>query len=229
MVRLKKIAPIKSDFPAKFGIPRQSGLVGGAEASVVFEEGYRNPEALRGLEGFSHIWILWGFSASEQDGWSPTVRPPRLGGNVRVGVFASRSPYRPNPIGISPVKLEAIEYNAEAGPILHISGVDMMDGTPVYDIKPYVPTDSHPEAVTGFAAAPNGVRLQVQMDREKLGAIPDGDIAVICALLREDPRPAYHNDPERTYGMEYKDYEIKFTVSGNVLQVTDIRTADRRE
>jgi len=231
VVRLKPIAHIKSDFPEKFGIPRQSGLVGGVKASVVFEEEYRNPEALRGLEGFSHIWIIWGFSANKRDGWSPTVRPPKLGGNTRVGVFASRSPYRPNAIGMSPVKLDAIEYNAEAGPVLHISGGDMMDGTPVYDIKPYVPTDSLPEAITGFAEVPGGARLQVQMDREKLGAIPDGDIAVICALLREDPRPAYHNDPERVYGMNYKEYEIKFNVSGNILRVMDIhiRTADKQD
>jgi tRNA-Thr(GGU) m(6)t(6)A37 methyltransferase TsaA len=221
-MQLKQIAHIQSAFPSKFGIPRQSGIVPNLAASIIFEKEYRDPQALRGLEGFSHLWILWGFSEVKQTGWSPTVRPPKLGGNTRIGVFASRSPYRPNPIGLSAVRLERLELRTKNGPILHILGADMLDGTPIYDIKPYLPTDSYPEASFGFFRPPDSSGLRVHLDPDRFPFLSAEDASVICALLREDPRPAYHDEPLRQYGMQYKQYEIKFIVSGNEVTVTDI-------
>ena len=223
MVRLKKIAHIKSDFPAKFGIPRQSGLVGGAEASVVFEEGYRNPEALRGLEGFSHIWILWGFSASEQDGWSPTVRPPRLGGNKKAGVFATRSPFRPNPVGMSSVKIEDIQLQTDEGPVIIVSGIDMMNGTPIYDIKPYLPhVDCHPEALGGFSGQFKDYRLKVSCASVFLMLFPSDIREALLGVLAQDSRPAYQNDPERVYGVNFAGRNVQFKVDGDRLTVCSV-------
>ncbi len=222
MDQLVTIAHIKSDFPSKFGIPRQSGLVDGLRASIVFVPEYRNADALRGLETFSHIWLLWGFSQAEQKGWSPTVRPPRLGGNARAGVFATRSPYRPNSIGMSSVKIDRIEPHTPLGPIIHVLSADLLNGTPIYDIKPYLSfTDSHPDASAGFSGDPVPP-LHVRIDEKLLCRVPEADRAAICALLSHDPRPAYQDDPVRIYGMDYKDWEIKFCVEGDVLRVTDI-------
>lgn len=224
MTSLKTIAHVRSPFPEKFGIPRQSGLVAELRASVVFAREYRNPDALRGLEAFSHIWLLWGFSEAERDGWSPTVRPPKLGGNTRMGVFATRSPFRPNAIGLSSVELERIEQHPSLGPVLHVRGADLLDGTPIYDIKPYLPyTDSHPDAVGGFADHYAGDRLEVVLADRWLSLLPEGTAEVLRELLAQDPRPSYQQDPERVYGMAYGDLEVKFTVKGGVLTVREIQ------
>lgn len=188
---MKIIARVKSDFPVKFGIPRQSGRVEELKAMVIMEPEYRNPDVFRGLEEFSYIWLLWEFSEAADKGWSPTVRPPRLGGNVRKGVFATRSPFRPNPIGLSSVKLEKIEMNQELGPVLHISGADLMDGTPVYDIKPYVETDCHPDAEGGFTKETKEHSLTVNISEELLFKIPQEKREAVLAVLKEDPRPGY--------------------------------------
>lgn len=221
-IQLKTVARMESEFPTKFGIPRQSGLVEGLRGTVVFEEEYRNPDALRGLEGFSHLWLIWGFSASRRETWSPTVRPPRLGGNERLGVFATRSPFRPNPLGLSCVKLEGIELQTSRGPVLHVSGADLMDGTPIYDIKPYVPyADCRPEASDGFAPAPErGLRVEIPPELEN--KIPEGRGEALREVLAWDPRPHYQDDSERVYGMAFAGMEIKFTVAGDILTVTDV-------
>lgn len=224
MATITPIAHIKSDFPTKFGIPRQSGLVQGSKAYIVFEEQYRSPEALRGLEDFSHIWLIWGFSAAEYQAWSPTVRPPRLGGNTRMGVFATRSPFRPNSLGISSVKIDEIELHTPKGPLIHVLGADLMDGTPIYDIKPYLPfTDCHPEATGGFADQYAYTPLEVQIAEPLLSLLPEGEGEVLRQVLAQDPRPHYQNDPNRVYGMEFGDYEVKFSVDGEVLTVRDIQ------
>lgn len=222
---LEPIAHIENDFPAKFGIPRQSGLTD-AEAKIIFEPEYRVVDAFRGLEEYSHIWLLWGFSEVRQKEWSPTVRPPRLGGNTRVGVFATRSPFRPNPVGLSCVKLDRIDLESEEGPILYVTGADLMNGTPIYDIKPYLPyVDSHPEAAGGFSDRVKEYGLKVDYPaiwREKLD---EKEFRVLCQILSQDPRPSYQNDPERIYGMEYAGLEVKFTVDGDTLHVCGIYTA----
>ena len=216
----KIIARIHTDFPTKFGIPRQSGLVSALKSMIVFEPEYRNPEALRGLDGFSHIWLIWGFSEAECREWSPTVRPPRLGGNKRMGVFATRSPFRPNSLGLSSVKLDKIELHPDFGTVLHVSGADLMDNTPIYDIKPYLPyTDSHPDAVGGFADPVKDNTLEVEFPEEWLRLIPENKREALLEVLANDPRPSYQNDPERIYGFEFAGFEIKFTVEGNVLKV----------
>lgn len=221
---MEAIAHIRSDFPAKFGIPRQSGLVDGLKATVVFEPEFRDPSALRGLEGFSHIWLIWEFSESVTEGkWSPTVRPPRLGGNRRMGVFATRSPFRPNPIGLSCVRLESIEFSTPDGPVLHVCGADLMDGTPIYDIKPYVPvTDCHTDATEGFTAETRTQKLDVVFPAESAASIPSEDLQVLTELLSQDPRPHYQDDPERVYGFTYKNLEIRFKVCNNTLTVLPI-------
>ena len=220
---MKIIAHIFNDFPKKFGIPRQSGIIESLQGRIVFEPEYRNPEAIRGLEEFSHIWLVWEFSEAKRDEWSPTVRPPRLGGNVRKGVFATRSPFRPNPIGLSSVKLERIETNPKLGPVLHVSGADLMDGTPIYDIKPYIAyTDSHPDAVSGFAAKPAEYLLEVDFPDELLEKVPMEHRESLMAVLAHDPRPQYQDDPERIYGMEYAHLEVKFKVDGTIIKVLDI-------
>ena len=217
---MKIIAHIFNDFPKKFGIPRQSGIIESLQGRIVFEPEYRNPEAIRGLEEFSHIWLVWEFSEAKRDEWSPTVRPPRLGGNVRKGVFATRSPFRPNPIGLSSVKLERIETDPKLGPVLHVSGADLMDGTPIYDIKPYIAyTDSHPDAVSGFAAKPAEYLLEVDFPGELLEKVPMEHRESLMAVLAHDPRPQYQDDPERIYGLEYAHLEVKFKVAGTKLRV----------
>ena len=222
-IPLRIIAHIHSDFPTKFGIPRQSGLIHELKAAVVFEPEYRNPNALRGLEGYTHIWLIWQFSETARQGWSPTVRPPRLGGNTRMGVFASRSPVRPNPIGLSSVRLERIELQSPFGPILHVAGADLMDNTPIYDIKPYLPyVDSHPDAAGGFALQSHEGFLQVNVPSGLLERIPPDRRDALLAVLAQDPRPAYQNTPDRVYGMEYAGFEIRFTVSGHTLTVCEI-------
>ncbi|MCI8869131.1 MAG: tRNA (N6-threonylcarbamoyladenosine(37)-N6)-methyltransferase TrmO [Lawsonibacter sp.] len=214
------IARIRSEFPQKFGIPRQSGLVEELRAAVVFEPAYRNPEAVRGLEGFSHLWLLWQFSESR--GWSPTVRPPRLGGNRRMGVFATRSPFRPSPIGLSCVRLERIEL--EGGPVLHVLGADLMDGTPILDIKPYLPyADCRPEAAGGFAGRTERETLTVECSEELLWQVPEERRQALRQVLAQDPRPSYHRDPERVYGMAFAGFQVRFRVEGRVLTVVEIR------
>lgn len=217
---MKVIAHIHTDFPTKFGIPRQSGIIESLQGTIVFEPEYRNPEAVRGLEEFSHLWLIWEFSEAKRDGWSATVRPPRLGGNVRKGVFATRSPFRPNPIGLSSVKLEKVEIDPKLGPVLHVSGADLMDGTPIYDIKPYIVyTDSHPEAISGFASKPAEYLLEVVFPEELLQQVPEAQRESLIAVLAHDPRPQYQDDPERVYGMAFADFEIKFKVDGTRLTV----------
>ena len=220
---MKVIARIHSDFPSKFGIPRQSGLVEELRATVVFEPEFRNPDALRGLEGFSHLWLIWEFSESVREGWSPTVRPPRLGGNVRMGVFATRSPFRPNPIGLSSVKLEAIRSTERDGVVLEVSGADLMDGTPIYDIKPYLPYgDSHPDAVGGFAASRADATLEVRCPGTLLERVPPDRRAALVQVLAHDPRPSYQSDPNRVYGLPFAGCDVRFSVDGTVLTVTEI-------
>lgn len=223
---MTEIATIRTGFRTKFGIPRQSGLIDSLKADIVFKQQYRNPDALRGLEGFSHIWLLWEFSESvrEDAGWSPTVRPPRLGGNARMGVFATRSPFRPNPIGLSCVKLDSIELHTSEGPVLHVSGADLMDGTPIYDIKPYIPfTDCHPEASGGFTMQTFPECLDVVIPKDISESLPQELLQTIKEILAQDPRPHYQDDPSRKYGMTYQNYEIQFSVSGSTLTVLSVQ------
>ncbi len=216
------IAHVNTCYPTKFGVPRQSGLVPGATARLVFEPPYRNPDAVRGLDGFSHIWLVWVFSEHVDGGWSPTVRPPRLGGNTRMGVFATRAPYRPNPIGVSAVKLERIEMHPTDGPVLHLSGVDLMDGTPILDIKPYVPlADCIPQATEGFTASPYE-RLNVEMPDELKALVPPEDLPALLDTLSLDPRPQYQDDPDRIYGLLFNELDVKFKVQGATLTVVGI-------
>ena len=228
---MQVIAHINTEFPTKFGIPRQSGIIESLKGSIVFEPKYRNPDAIRGLEDFSHLWLIWEFSEAKREGWSPTVRPPRLGGNTRKGVFATRSPFRPNPIGLSSVKLEKIEMDPKLGPILHVSGADLMDGTPIYDIKPYIAyTDSHPDAVSGFANKPAEYLLDVEVAKELIDIVPEKQRESLIAVLAHDPRPQYQDDPERVYGMAFDQYEVRFKVKDLNLTVIDIKKAqDHRD
>ena len=215
---IKAIARIRSDFPTKFGIPRQAGIVEELEARIVFEPEYRNPDALRGLEGFSHIWLIWQFSEAVREDWSPTVRPPRLGGNTRMGVFATRSPFRPNALGLSCVRLLGIE-DTEEGKTLRVAGADLMDGTPIFDIKPYIPyADCKPEAESGFAPDP-GVQLTVEFLPEAERHIPPEKREALRGVLANDPRPRYKQDGERVYALEFAGREVKFQVKNNVLRV----------
>lgn len=217
------IARIRSDFPTKFGIPHQSGRIEGLKARIVFEPEYRNPDALRGLEEYSHLWLIWEFSECVGKKWSPTVRPPRLGGNVRKGVFATRSPFRPNPIGLSCVKLEKIELHPELGPVIYVSGADLMDGTPIYDIKPYLPgADAHPEASGGFTERIADHKLEVLFPEELLARIPEDKRENLKAVLANDPRPGYQKDPERIYGMPFGDKDVRFRVDGEILTVCGV-------
>ena len=220
---MKTIARIHSDFAGKFGVPRQSGLVEALEARVVFEPEYRNPAALRGLEGFSHIWLVWVFDQAVRAEWSPTVRPPRLGGNARLGVFATRSPFRPNPIALSAVTLAGMEATREWGTVLRVRGADLMDGTPILDIKPYLPyADCRPEAVGGFASAPAGETLAVECLPELWEKVPPQRREALRAVLALDPRPRYQEDPERVYGFGFAGLEVRFSVEGGVLRVREI-------
>lgn len=222
-VTMKIIARIHSDFPTKFGIPRQSGIVEELKSTIVFEPEYRNPDALRGIEGFSYLWLIWAFSETKRDSWSAMVRPPRLGGIKRMGVFATRSPFRPNPIGLSSVKLEKVGYDPELGPVLYISGADLMNNTPIYDIKPYLPyTDSHPEARGGFADPVKDYSLKVEFPQEWLNLIPEDHREALLGVLAHDPRPAYQDDPNRIYGFEFDGFDVRFTVKEQVLTIYEI-------
>ena len=224
-MEMKMIGRIHTDFATKFGVPRQSGLVPELMGKIVLEPEYRNPDAFRGLEEFSHLWLVWEFSAAVRSEWSPTVRPPRLGGNRRVGVFATRSPFRPNPTGMSWLKLEQIDLQDSRKPVIWVSGVDMMDGTPIYDIKPYLPyADSHPGAKGGFTDGTQVRRVKVEFPEEPVAAseISGEKLQALRGVLEQDPRPRYQKDPERIYGMSFGEYEVKFTVQENVLRVVEL-------
>lgn len=223
---LEPIARIRTEFPEKFGIPRQSGLVEQLQARVEFLPEFRIPEALRGLEGFSHIWLIWEFSQNQ--GWSPTVRPPRLGGNKRMGVFATRSPFRPNPLGLSCVRLEGIDWDSPQGPVLLVGGADLLDGTPIYDVKPYVPlSDCRPEAVGGFSDAHREDRLEVDFPAQLLDKVAEKKRTALLGVLSQDPRPSYHGDPQRIYGMAFAGMEIKFTVEQGTLHVCAVESTTK--
>jgi len=223
---IKVIARLHSDFETKFGVPRQSGLVNELRSTVVFEPEYRNADAVRGLDEFSHIWLVWQFSRAVREDWSPTVRPPRLGGNQRIGVFATRSPFRPNALGLSSVRLERVEYTKELGPVLHVAGADLMDGTPIYDIKPYIAyADSHADARGGFVDTVERHTLTVNCGEELLALVPEEKRAALLGVLAQDPRPSYQEDAERVYGMAFAGLDVKFTVDGSVLTVREISKA----
>lgn len=220
MHEMQVIARIRSDFPTKFGIPRQSGLVDALRAEVVFEPEFRSADALRGIDGFSHLWLIWEFSEAVRKTWSPTVRPPRLGGNARLGVFATRSPFRPNPLGLSCVRLLDVRKDAERGTVLEVAGADLMDGTPIFDIKPYLPyADAHPEARGGFTEHASDFLLAVEFPEALLKAVPAERRDALRAVLAHDPRPSYQDDPERIYGMRFAGLDVHFRVCGNCLTV----------
>ena len=222
-LQLTPIAHIRTDFGTKFGVPRQSGVVEALTARIVFEPPYRNPDALRGLEDFSHLWLIWHFSQVKQESFAPTVRPPRLGGNARMGVFATRSPYRPNPIGLSSVKLVSVEYHTPDGPVITVAGADLMDGTPIFDVKPYLAyTDSHPDAVGGFIEGLTDRSVTVDCDPALLAPLPDDVRVRLLSTLAHDPRPTYQNDPDRVYGMNFAGYNVRFTVADGVLTLREI-------
>lgn len=222
-VEMQIIARINSDFPTKFGIPRQSGLVKELQATIIMEPEFRNPDMLRGLDGFSHLWLIWQFSANANKAWSPTVRPPRLGGNTRLGVFATRSTFRPNFIGLSSVKLESIEQTKEYGPVIHISGADLMDGTPIFDIKPYIPYgDCHPDAVGGFTDTADSYLLEVDFPQNLLNRLPPNKRDAAIGVLSHDPRPSYQKDPDRIYGVSFAGFDIRFRVKDSLLTVMEV-------
>lgn len=227
-VPVKIIARMKSDFPTKFGIPRQSGLVDTLRSTIVFEPEYRNADALRGLEDFTHLWLIWQFSEAVREDWSPTVRPPRLGGNTRMGVFATRSPFRPNAIGLSCVKLVGLEQTKDHGTVIHVAGADLMDGTPIYDIKPYIPyADCQTDATGGFTDTAKDFILQVQCPQEMLSALPEDKQPALLDVLSHDPRPSYQKDSDRIYGLEFAGFDVRFTVQNNILTVTEICKAKK--
>ena len=221
---MAEIAHIRTDFPTKFGIPRQSGLVESLRGTIVFAPEYRDPNALRGLEGYSHIWLIWKFSGAERETWSPTVKPPRLGGNRRMGVFATRSPFRPNPIGLSCVRLLGVEYDTPEGAVLHVAGADLMDGTPIYDIKPYLPyADCRPEATDGFAGEVFDYSVEVDFPPQLLEKIPQDKREGLIEVLKQDPRPGYrHADDGRRFGVDFAGFDVRFTVQDGVLHVCEI-------
>lgn len=222
-VQIQVIAKMHSDFPTKFGIPRQSGLVDSLRSTIVFEPEFRNPDALRGIEDFSHLWIIWQFSEAVRQEWSPTVRPPRLGGNTRMGVFATRSPFRPNNLGLSSVRLLGVEHTSEYGTVLHVGGADLMDGTPIFDIKPYIPYgDSHPEATGGFTDTAGDFLLQVDFPDQLLAILPENKREAAIGVLSHDPRPSYQRKPDRVYGLTFAGFDIRFTVEDNILHVKEV-------
>ena len=225
---LKTIGHVRSDFPEKFGIPRQAGIVDALESAIIFEPEYRREEALRGLDGFSHIWVIWQFSEAVRDSWSPTVRPPRLGGNKRVGVFASRSPFRPNGLGLSCVRLKSIEYSSSGEPVINVFGADLCDKTPIFDIKPYVPlSDCVPDALEGYTKMTKEHILSVHIPEEKALLLPENKLAALKEILQLDPRPGYDDSPEKLYGLNFAGYNIKFSVKNDVLCVSDIEKIKR--
>lgn len=220
---IKTIAHMKSDFPTKFGIPRQSGLVNELESFIVFEPEFRNPDALRGIEGYSHLWLIWQFSEAVRPDWSPTVRPPRLGGNTRMGVFATRSPFRPNALGLSCVKLLGLEETESFGTVIHVAGADLMDGTPIFDIKPYIPYgDCHPEATGGFTDTAEDFLLNVVFPDEFLTKLPESKRQAAIGILSHDPRPSYQRSPNRVYGLQFAGFDIHFQVDSNILKVVNV-------
>lgn len=223
LVNLQIIAHMKSDFPSKFGIPRQSGLVEDLRSTIVFEPEFRVDDALRGLEDFSHLWIIWQFSQAVRTQWSPTVRPPRLGGNTRMGVFATRSPFRPNSIGLSSVKILQLERTADYGTVIHVAGADLMDGTPIFDIKPYIPySDSHPYAIGGFTDTADSFLLDVVFPDELLQLVPVEKQAALLGVLSHDPRPSYQQDSQRIYGLTFAGFNVRFQVNENILTVLSV-------
>ena len=225
-VNIQVIARMHSDFATKFGIPRQSGLVEELRSTIVFEPEFRNPDALRGIEDFSHLWIIWQFSEAVRQGWSPTVRPPRLGGNTRMGVFATRSPFRPNNLGLSSVKLLGVEHTAEYGAVLHVGGADLMDGTPIFDIKPYIPYgDCHPDATGGFTDTAGAFLLKVDFPTDMLNLLPESKRDAAIGVLSHDPRPSYQRDPSRTYGLTFAGFDIRFQVKEDTLTVLEVKKA----
>lgn len=220
---IQVIARMHSDFATKFGIPRQSGLVEELKSTIVFEPEFRNPDALRGIEGFSHLWIIWQFSGAVRQSWSPTVRPPRLGGNTRMGVFATRSPFRPNHLGLSSVKLLGVEQTAQYGTVLHVGGADLMDGTPIFDIKPYISYgDCHPDAIGGFTDQAGEFLLEVDFPKNLLLKLPEEKWEAAMGVLRHDPRPSYQRSPERVYGLTFAGFDIRFTVKDTLLTVVEV-------
>lgn len=222
-INIQVIARMRSDFPTKFGIPRQSGLVEELESTIVFETEFRNPDALRGIEGYSHLWIIWQFSEAVRQEWSPTVRPPRLGGNTRMGVFATRSPFRPNNLGLSCVKLIGIEHTEKNGTVLHVAGADLMDGTPIFDIKPYIPySDSFPEAIGGFTDTAEDFILEVNFPTSLLELLPESKQQAAIGVLSHDPRPSYQRKEDRIYGLTFAGFDIRFTVKGKLLSVCEV-------
>ncbi len=222
-IKMCAIARMKSDFPTKFGIPRQSGMVQELVSTIIFEPDYRNPDALRGLESFSHLWIIWQFSEAVREDWSATVRPPRLGGNTRLGVFATRSPFRPNSIGLSSVKILGLEETKEYGTVIHVAGADLMDGTPILDIKPYIPySDCHSDATGGFTDYAQDFLLDVEFPDDLLQKVPENKRKALKEVLSHDPRPSYQKDSDRIYGLSFADMNVRFTVQNNVLTVYDV-------
>ena len=223
-MEIRPIAYIRTDVPEQFGIPRQSGLAGALRGRIVFEKEFRNADALRGLEGFSHLWLIWEFSANRKGGWQPTVRPPRLGGNRHMGVFATRSPFRPNPLGLSCVEIEAVVNDETDGPVIYVKGADLMDGTPIYDIKPYIRyADSRPGAVCGYVDELEEGRLEVVMPEELKAEIGnEGILKALMEVLALDPRPSYHDDPQREYGISFGGYNVRFRVNGDILEVVSL-------
>ena len=222
-VTIRVIARMKSDFPTKFGIPRQSGLVDALRSTIIFEPEFRNSDALRGIEGYSHLWLIWQFSEAVRSGWSPTVRPPRLGGNTRLGVFATRSPFRPNNLGLSCVKLLGLEQTKEWGTVVHVAGADLMDGTPIFDIKPYIPyADCYPEATGGFTDTAGDFLLEVDFPPALLALVPENKQEALLGVLSHDPRPSYQKDPSRTYGLTFGGVNVRFSVSGKLLTVLEV-------
>ena len=222
-VNIHIIARMHSDFSTKFGIPWQSGLVDSLRSTIVFEPEFRNPDALRGIEDFSHLWIIWQFSEAVRQDWSPTVRPPRLGGNARMGVFATRSPFRPNNLGLSCVRLIGVEHTSEYGTVLHVAGADLMDGTPIFDIKPYIPyADAHPDASGGFTDTAGDFILEVCFPAPLLEKLPESKREAAIAVLSHDPRPSYQRKPDRIYGLTFAGYDIRFTVANETLQVIEV-------
>ena len=220
---IEPIAVMRSDFPSKFGIPRQSGLAKSLRSTIVFEPKYRNSDALRGLEDFSHLWIIWHFSESVRAEWSPTVRPPRLGGNTRMGVFATRSPFRPNSLGLSCVELVGLEQTDNLGTVIHVAGADLMDGTPIFDIKPYVPySDAHPDALGGFTTNANDFLLDISFPEDLLSKIPQSKRQALTEVLSHDPRPSYQCDSDRVYGLTFAGFDVRFSVNGGTLYVKDV-------
>ena len=222
-VNIQVIARMHSDFATKFGIPRQSGLVEELRSTIVFEPEFRNPDALRGIEDFSHLWIIWQFSEAVRTGWSPTVRPPRLGGNTRMGVFATRSPFRPNNLGLSSVRLLGVEHTEKYGTVLHVGGADLMDGTPIFDIKPYIPYgDSHPEATGGFTDTAREFLLNVEFPEQLLSKLPADKRDAAIGVLSHDPRPSYQRKPDRIYGLTFAGFDIRFKVCDDILTVGEV-------